>query len=97
MDFLKKFWLFLGRNKYLITVLLFVFVVCFIDKNNLFVRMRNKQEIHRLNSQIEYYSSLVDSLRQALDTLEKGGDALETIAREQYGMHKEDEEVFIIK
>ena len=97
MDFLKKLWHTIGRHKYLVTVLLFILIVCFLDKNNLFVRMQNKHEISRLNSQIEYYSGLVDSLQKELDALEQGGDALETIAREQYGMHKEDEEVFIIK
>lgn len=97
MDFLKKLWHTIGHYKYQVTILLFVLIVCFLDKNNLFVRMRNKQEINRLNAQIEYYSTLVDSLENELDALEQGGDALEAIAREQYGMHKEDEEVFIIK
>lgn len=97
MDFLKKLWHTLGQYKYLVTVLLFVLIVVFLDKNNLFVRMDNRREIHRLNSQIEYYRALVDSLEQELSDIEQGGEALEDIAREQYGMHKEGEEVFIIK
>lgn len=97
MDFLNKLWHTIGHYKYLVTFLLFVLIIFFLDKNNLFVRMRNNQEISRLNAQIEYYSTLVDSLEKELDALEQGGDALEAIAREQYGMHKEDEEVFIIK
>lgn len=97
MDFLKKLWHTLGQYKYLVTVLLFVLIVVFLDKNNLFVRMDNRREIHRLNAQIEYYRALVDSLEQELSDIEQGGKALEDIAREQYGMHKEGEEVFIIK
>lgn len=97
MDFLKKLWHTLGQYKYLVTVLLFVLIVVFLDKNNLFVRMDNRREIHRLNAQIEYYRALVDSLEQELSDIEQGGEALEDIAREQYGMHKEGEEVFIIK
>ena len=97
MDFLKKVWHYLGKHKYAFTIICFLAIVLFLDSNNVFVRMKNKRELRRLNSQIEHYSSLRDSLEAELEDLNVDGAALERIAREQYGMHADDEEVFIIK
>lgn len=97
MDFLKELWHYIGRHKYMLTVAAFFVIICFLDKNNMFVRLRNQHEINRLNAQIESYRSKCDSLEKELNELNCGGKALETIAREQYGMHEENEEVFIIK
>ena len=97
MDFLRKLWHYIGKHKYAIAIVGFLIIVLFLDSNNVFVRMKNKRELRRLNSQIEQYSSLRDSLVKELDELDADGAALERIAREQYGMHADNEDVFIIK
>lgn len=97
MEFLAKLWHYMGKHKYLLTVLFFVILVCFLDKNNMMVRMKNRVEIGRLNAQIDHYRSLCDSLEKELNALDTDGKSLEKIAREQYGMHEDGEEIFIIK
>lgn len=97
MDFFKRQWHWLGRHKYAVAVACFLVIVLFLDGNNVFVRMKNRRELRRLNGQIERYATLRDSLEAELESLDADGASLERIAREQYGMHGEDEEVFIIK
>lgn len=97
MDFFKRLWHWLGRHKYAVAVACFLVIVLFLDGNNVFVRMKNRRELRRLNGQIERYATLRDSLEAELESLDADGASLERIAREQYGMHGEDEEVFIIK
>lgn len=96
MSFLSRTWQFMCRHKYVVTIVLFLVLICFVDQNNLIVRQKNKSELRRLESELEYYTARCDSLQHDLDDLEKGGYTLERIAREQYGMHKSDEEVFLI-
>ena len=95
--FLSQLWHYIGRHKYLITVLAFLAIVCFLDKNNLMVRLKNRYEISRLTSQRNANQRECDSLVKELKALETDGKSLEKIAREQYGMHEKGEEVFIIK
>lgn len=95
--FFSELWHFVGRNKYLLTILFFVVIIVFLDENNVFVHIKNKYEIARLSSQRDSYSATCDSLMEELKSLDTNGSSLERIAREQYGMHEEDEEVFIIR
>ena len=48
-------------------------------------------------NEIEYYEAVRDSSLRGLQQLERDSGNLERIAREKYGMHLPDEEVFIIK
>jgi Septum formation initiator len=95
--FLSQLWHYVGRHKYFLTVLAFLAIVCFLDKNNLMVRLKNRYEISRLTSQRDNYKETCDSLWSELKALETDGKSLEKIAREQYGMHEAGEEVFIIR
>ncbi|MCR5140183.1 MAG: septum formation initiator family protein [Bacteroidaceae bacterium] len=95
--FLSQLWHYVGRHKYLITVLAFLAIVCFLDSNNLLVRLRNRVEINRLTAQRDDYQDACDSLWGELKALETDGKSLEKIAREQYGMHEAGEDVFIIR
>ena len=62
MDKVKSFWSFLCRhkrwaNKYVITLVLFVVVVGFLDENSLVRRMQYMREENRLLDEIERYSA----------------------------------------
>jgi len=95
--FLTQLWHYAGKHKYLLTVLGFLVIICFLDKNNLTVRLKNKYEISRLTSERDDYQRKCDSLWSELKSLETDGKSLEKIAREEYGMHEEGEEVFIVR
>ena len=97
MEFVKKLWHTMGQHKYLVTLIAFVLLLMFFDSNNVFVRLKYKHQLSDLQEQVEHYRALTDSLRLQLEAVDAGGKALETIARVQYGMHNDNEEVFIIE
>jgi cell division protein FtsB len=84
-------------NKYVIAItVMFVFIV-FLDENSVMKRMKLNQEISRLRKEIRYYEVLRDQSSQKLENLHAGKEELERVAREEYLMKKENEEIFIIE
>ncbi|MBR6600616.1 MAG: septum formation initiator family protein [Bacteroidaceae bacterium] len=92
-DFLGR----IGRYKYVITILLFGAIICFFDQNNLMLRWQHRLQQASLEKEIEYYEAMRDSSIQGLNQLDRDVAHMERIAREKYGMHLPNEEVFIIK
>ena len=97
MDKLKNKWHLISRHKYWVTVVAFLLIICVFDENNLIKRMQHKHTIHQLEKEIKHYEGLRDSSVRKLQELHNDGDNLERVAREKYGMHLPDEEIFIIK
>ena len=85
------------RNKYAATIIVFLLIICLFDQNCLLKRLRHQRQIRELNREIEYYTNMRDECVQGLQELTNDGYNLERIARERYGMHRPNEEVFIIK
>ena len=94
---MKDFFGCVGRYKYVITIVAFLLIICFLDQNNLMLRWKYRQQRVSLEKEIEYYEAVRDSSLRGLQQLEKDSGNLERIAREKYGMHLPDEEVFIIE
>ncbi len=97
MKKIKDIWAAVARRKYTITIVVFLLIICFLDQNNLMQRLQHHRQIHDLKSEIEYYTTLRDKSIQGLQELANDSNNLERIAREKYGMHLPNEEVFIIK
>lgn len=97
MDKIKKLREAIGRHKYTITIVGFLLIICFLDQNNLLLRLRHQRQIRKLKSEIEYYTILRDQSLKGLQELANDSNNLERIAREKYGMHLPNEEVFIIE
>ena len=87
----------IGRHKYTITIVGFLLIICFLDQNNLMLRLRHQRQIRELKSEKEQYEALRDESIRGLQELANDSNNLERIAREKYGMHLPNEEVFIIK
>ena len=85
------------RNKYAATIIVFLLIICLFDQNCLLKRLRHQRQIRELNREIEHYTNMRDECVQGLQELTNDGYNLERIARERYGMHRPNEEVFIIK
>lgn len=83
-------------NKYFIVTLLFFVWIAFFDENNLVAHRNNKQQLHDLVQQKEYYKNRIASDNQKLQDLHAGKEELEKFAREQYHMSKPNEDVFVI-
>lgn len=97
MSKIKEIWAAIRRHKYTVTIVGFLLIICFLDQNNLMLRLRHRRQIRELRSEKELYEALRDESIRGLQELANDSNNLERIAREKYGMHLPNEEVFIIK
>jgi cell division protein DivIC len=84
------------RNKYILTLLILFVWLLFFDRNNLIDRVKYLRAVNEMEKQRLYYIEKIKEDSTRLDQLRTDNDNLEKFAREQYYMHKEDEEVFVI-
>ena len=84
------------KNKYLLSVTLFVAWLFFFDANNLIDRISVISEIRRLEKNKEYFRERIQKDSVRMQELKTDRENLEKFAREQYLMKKDDEEIFVI-
>lgn len=96
MSKLLTIWNYIRRHKYMITVLIFIVVIGFLDENSLIQRVKHRSEISALNSEIEKYKQYEEDTEK-LKELTTNPEALEKIAREKYLMKKPDEDIFVFE
>lgn len=84
------------RNKYLLTIIIFVVWILLFDSNNLIARYKEMRELRKLKTDREYYIKRIEGDRQKLHELKTDNHNLEKFAREQYRMKKADEDLYII-
>jgi len=93
--FLTKLWPWL-RNKYVLTISLFVIWILFFDQNNMVDRMKMSSEIRQLDKDREFYEEQIKTDSTRLNELTTNKANLEKYAREQFLMKKPDEDVFVV-
>jgi len=74
------------RNKYVLTIIIFVVWVVLLDSNNLITRYRDMKEMHKLEIDKEYYMKRIEEDKRKLHELKTDNRNLEKFAREQYHM-----------
>jgi len=84
-------------NKYIITVVVFIVFIVFIDENNVIKRVEYQLKAKGLRKEIRHYQDLRDKSVRKLNKLHSSNAELERIAREEYLMKKPNEEIFIIE
>lgn len=84
------------RNKYILTIAIFVVWLLLFDSNNLLARYKEMRELHKLKIDREYYINKIETDRKKLHELKTDNQNLEKFAREQYRMKKADEDLYII-
>ena len=84
------------RNKYILTIIIFVVWILLFDSNNLIARYKEMRELHKLKIDREYYIKRIEADKQKLHELKTDNHNLEKFAREQYRMKKPDEDLYII-
>ena len=84
------------RNKYLLTVIIFLIWLLLFDSNNLITRYKEMRELHKLKIDREYYLKRIEADKRKLYELKTDNHNLEKFAREQYLMKKPDEDLYII-
>lgn len=84
-------------NKYIITLIIFLAIVLFIDKNNVIRWGEDYIQQFRQEKIIEKYRKDIENLDERINELSSNRDSLEKFAREQYYFHERDEDIFIVK
>ena len=97
MDKLTSLWAFIGRHKYLITLVVFGVFVGFFDQNSLLRRAGYMREESRLRDEIERYRTEYEENTARLNELKADSGAIERIAREKYFMKRPDEDIYVFE
>lgn len=84
------------KNKYLITIVVFLLWMIFFDSHNMVERYNYYKDIMKLKQQKTYYQQKITQDKQKLNELKTNSSNLEKFAREQYFMKKDDEDIFIV-
>lgn len=84
------------RNKYLLTIIIFIIWLLFLDSNNIISRYKELKNLNTLRSEHEYYIKKIADDKRKLHELKTDNQNLEKFAREQYRMKRPDEDLYII-
>jgi len=85
------------RNKYLLTIIGFVVLLLFFDKNDFFTQKERRDELNKLTETKMYYQKENEALRKQLTDLKNSAKAIEKQAREQYYMKKANEDIYLVE
>ena len=84
------------RNKYVLTVLGFLLLITVFDENSLTDWLESGMKLRRMKQEKAYYEQRLKTTTNTLQELRINNDSLEKIARERYGFHNPDEDVFVV-
>ena len=87
------------KHKYISVTIVFFLIILVFDDNNMMKHYKNKTIISELEDEIAAMKRDSIEIVKRQNQLDYRGDVklIEDLAREKYGMHKADEEVFIIE
>jgi cell division protein DivIC len=68
----------------------------FLDKNDLFTQIDRTRELNDLRQSRQFYQARIATERKQLQAIETEPAALEKIARENYLMKRDNEELFLV-
>jgi len=69
----------------------------FFDHNNIFLHLQYRKELNELKADKKYYQEQINLTRKEVDLIKSNPQAMEKVAREQYLMKKDDEDVFVVE
>lgn len=92
-DFLHKYLL----NKYILTLVLFAFVLTFCGEQSLTKRAKRAYEIAQKEHELEDLHEATRQAREEIEMLEKSTENVERYAREHYYMHADGEDVYLVE
>lgn len=95
MSKIHSAWIFMCKQKYLITFLIIVLIVGVVDEDSFLNRHPRRVRIETLQQEIANYKHQYDVADKKIRELENNPKAVEKIARERYLMKRADEDVFV--
>ena len=85
------------RNKYLITFVVFLVWILFIDTFDIITQIRMNNEFKQLKEQQEFYKAEIEKDSTKVYNLNNNPEEQERFARERFLMKKDNEDVFIVR
>lgn len=97
MDNFSSIRKFIGRYKYIITLVVFGIIIVFLDENSILRRMEVANEARNTRNEIEKYRQDFEESTQRLNELDADSNSIERIAREKYLMKKPNEDIYVFE
>jgi cell division protein FtsB len=85
------------KNKYLIATIAFLVWMVFFDHNNLLLHLQYRNELNDLSKSKKYYQEQIDKTKKEVELMQSNPKWMEKVAREQYLMKRDNEDVYLIK
>ncbi len=85
------------RNKYIITFIVFLVWIFFIDTFDIITQIKMNKEFKQLKEQQEFYKSEVKKDSTIIYNLNNNPEEQERFARERFLMKKDNEDLFIVR
>jgi cell division protein FtsB len=89
--------LYIFKNKFVLASILFVGWMLFFDHNNLFLHFQYRAELNELKQSKQYYKNQIEQTKKDIDLIKTNPLWLEKVAREQYLMKRDNEDVFLVR
>ena len=84
------------RNFYIVSGLIFLVWMLFLDSNDFLSRYKLTAKLRSLEGEKEYYAEKIAEVEKDREELMGTRELLEKFAREKYLMKKETEDIFIV-
>lgn len=84
------------RNFYVVTGLIFLVWMSFLDENDFMTRHRLNAKLESLEDEKAFYEQKIEEVKKDRDELIGNPELLEKYAREKYLMKKPQEDLFIV-
>jgi cell division protein FtsB len=84
------------KNKYIIALGVFAFIMLFIDKNDVFTQSERKRQLKDLEISKQHYTDRIAEERTELERLKSNPGTLEKYAREKYLMKRDKEDLYLV-
>ncbi len=95
MSKIYSVWDFIRNHKYFVVIVFFGVIVGFADSNSFWFRHKRLQEIAALRAEVQNYKTRFEEDSRRVELLKNDPEAVRRVAREQYLMKYDNEDVFV--
>lgn len=96
MSRINPVWSFISHNRYWLVIIIGGLLVGVIDDNSFLTRVQYAVQIRELKEEIGKYEGQYERDKQKLNALHRDPKAITKIARENYMMKADDEDIFVL-
>ena len=84
------------KNKYILTLLIFLVWMLFFDRNDIISQIGMRSKLSQMKQDKLYYTEEIEKNKKEMEELMTNPKTLEKFAREKYLMKKDNEDIFVI-